>query len=201
MTSRILKPGTLVVLEGLDKTGKTTQARALERALDSAATEHVRMPRGFTCFTDELYTMLESDLRKPTSGVAKQLAHLACHAESVPRVAEILRERAVLLDRWWWSTVAYGWYSGEVRNAGVTHDVFMGLVRSIWGSLSPSVIFMFDQPYEADSNNSSPIYEGYQALAREQAEVTVRVPIDTPETVTAFILDELASRDLLANLS
>lgn len=198
MTSRNLKPGTLVVLEGLDKTGKTTQAKALERALDSASTEHVQMPRGFTCFTDELYTMLESDLRKPTSGVAKQLAHLACHAESVPRVVEILRERAVLLDRWWWSTVAYGWYSGEVRNAGVTHDVFMGLIRSIWGGLSPSVIFMFDQPFEADSNNSNPIYEGYQALAREHEGVTVRVPIDTPETVTAFILDELASRDMLA---
>jgi dTMP kinase len=194
-----VKPGTLIVLEGLDRTGKTTQAKALSAALDPAATEHVRMPRGFTCFTDELYTMLESDRRKPASGLARQLAHLACHAESVPRINEILRERAVLLDRWWWSTVAYGWHSGEVPNQGVSKDVFMGLITSIWGSLDPSVIFLFDQPYEADVNNSERIKDGFHALERDYAQVTVRVPPGLPEAVTALIVDELGDRRLLAN--
>lgn len=201
MTSRTLTPGTLVVLEGLDGTGKSTQAQALELELDPTATEHVHMPRGFTCFTDETYWILESELRRPTSGVAKQLAHLACHAESMPRIVEILQERAVVLDRWWWSTVAYGWHSGEVPAAGITYDAFMNLIQSIWSPVTASVVFMFDKPHEADRNNSDPIFDGYQTLAREHEDVTVRVPSADAETVTAFILDELARRDLLANPS
>lgn len=194
-----VRPGTLIVLEGLDKTGKTTQAKALVEALEPASTEHVHMPRGFTCFSDELYTMLESDRRKPTSGVARQLAHLACHAESVPRINRILQDRAVVLDRWWWSTVAYGWYSGEVPNEGVSEDAFMGLIQSIWGQLHPSVIFLFDRPHEEDANNSDPIRHGYNILARDHPEVTQRVQAGKPEAVTTFILDQLAQRGLLTD--
>lgn len=199
MTKRFLNPGALVVLEGLDKTGKTTQATALEAALDPRATAHVHMPRGFTYFTEQTYAMLESEEHRPKSGLAKQLAHLACHAESMGRICEILAERAVLLDRWWWSAVAYGWYSGEVAAAGVSHETYMGLVREVWAPLTASVIFLFDRPHRDDANNSDPIYEGYQELSRGHGDVTVRVPTGDAESVTEFILSEFGRRGLLAD--
>jgi thymidylate kinase len=197
MSNRLLPPGVLVVLEGLDKTGKTTQAQALEVALDPQTTSHVHMPRGFTNFTEQTYALLESDDR-PTSGLARQLAHLACHAESMDRIREILAERAVLLDRWWWSAVAYGWYSGEIPAAGVGRETYMGLVREVWAPLTASVIFLFDQPHELDANNLRRIHEGYQELASEYDDVTVRVPPGDEKSVTTFILDTLGSRGLLA---
>ncbi|MCR6493530.1 hypothetical protein [Cellulomonas sp. P24] len=196
MTGRILKPGTLIVLEGLDKTGKSTQAAVLERELDPATTEHVHMPRGFSHFTAATYAMLEDDACRPASGVAKQFAHLACHAESMPRIVDLLHDKAVLLDRWWWSTVAYGWYSGDIPKSGITREAFMNVIQGIWSPLTASVIFVFDQPYEADSNNSGPISNGYQDLARGADDTVVRVPTAGVAEVTAFILAELRRRDL-----
>lgn len=196
MTGQILKPGTLVVLEGLDKTGKSTQAAALERELDPATTEHVHMPGGFSHFTAATYALLEDDACRPSSGVAKQLAHLACHAESVPRIVELLHDKAVLLDRWWWSTVAYGWYSGDIPKSGITRQAFMNIIQSVWSPLTASVIFVFDQPYEADRNNSGPISNGYQELTSEAGDAVVRVPTAGVADVTDVILAELRRRDL-----
>lgn len=199
MTRQLLRPGTLVVLEGLDGTGKTTQARALETVLDPQTTSHVHMPRGFTHFTEQTYAMLESDEFRPKSGLAKQLAHLACHAESMSRICDILAERAVVLDRWWWSAVAYGWYSGEIPAARVSRETYLSLIGEVWAPLTASVVFLFDGPHRNDANNSDPIYAGYRQLAREYGDVTVWVPALDAESVTGFILDVLDGRGLLVD--
>lgn len=192
-----LRPGTLIVLEGLDKTGKSTQSDALRQVLDPSSTLHVHMPSGLTAFTDETYCMLESHLRAPSSGVARQLAHLACHAESVPRIREALGTGAVILDRWWWSTLAYGWYGGAIPAAGITETGFRNLIQSIWEPLIASTVFLFDKPYEPDANNSDPILDGYQQLAEAHSDLTARVPHGAADDVTAWIVTTLHSRDLI----
>jgi dTMP kinase len=196
MTDHTLKPGTLIVLEGLDKTGKSTQSDALRRILEPKSTSHIHMPSGLSVFTDETYSMLESSLRAPTSGVAKQLAHLACHAESVPRIRELLATQAVVLDRWWWSTLAYGWYSGDFPTAGVTETSFRNFIDSIWSSLSASVVFLFDKPYEEDANNSDPILSGYHKIANEHSGITVHVQQGDSSEVTDSIITALGDRNL-----
>lgn len=198
MTTIALEPGTLIVLEGLDKTGKSTQSQALQHVLDPSTTRHIHMPSGLCIFTDETYSMLESPLRAPASGVAKQLAHLACHAESVPHIQELLTSQAVILDRWWWSTLAYGWYSGDFPAAGFTEQAFRNLIDSIWTPLTASAVFLFDKPYEEDANNSNPILTGYQEIADANPDLTVRVPQGDSGTVTKLIIAELRKRDLLA---
>tara|TARA_R110002051_G_scaffold60578_14_gene111095 strand:+ start:6020 stop:6619 length:600 start_codon:yes stop_codon:yes gene_type:complete len=197
MTTYSLKPGVLIVLEGLDKTGKSTQSEALRRVLDPSSTRHVHMPSGMSAFTDEAYSMLESALRAPRNGVAKQLTHLACHAESVPGIQEALMAQAVVLDRWWWSTLAYGWYSGDVPDSGITEAGFRNLIDSIWGPLTPSVVFLFDKPYEEDSNNSNPVLDGYRVLAREYQDLTVQVQHGGSAEITDSIVAELLRRDLI----
>ena len=198
MTRLALSPGTLVVLEGLDRTGKSTQSRALRQILEPTTTHHVHMPSGLSVFTDETYCMLESPLRAPTSGIAKQLSHLACHAESVPRIQELLIDHAVVLDRWWWSTLAYGWYSGDFPAAGVSETSFRNLVESIWSPLSASVVYLFDKPYQHDANNSDPVLDGYHEIAKAHLDLTVRMPQGDPDMVTDVILSTLRDRDLLA---
>lgn len=197
MSTLALKPGTLVVLEGLDKTGKSTQCEALRRCLDPTSTVQVHMPTGMTAFTRGIYSMLESDLRSPTSEVARQLAHLACHAESVPRILDLLRTQAVILDRWWWSTFAYGWDGGDLAAAGITPDGFKNLVDSIWSPVSASVIFLFDEPYAGDVNNSDLVRAGYRRLAHEYNTLTVRVSRGEPNQITDMLLAEMRSRSLV----
>lgn len=199
MTKLALKPGTLIVLEGLDKTGKTTQSQELRRLFDLSTTRHVHMPSGFTAFTDETYSMLESSIRTPQNGLAKQLAHLACHAESVPQITELLESTAVILDRWWWSTLAYGWYSGDISATSITESTYRALIDGIWSELKPSVVFLFDRPYDEDANNSDPILAGYRLIAAADPGA-VLVPQANPEIVTSFILDELRRRSLLATI-
>lgn len=197
MTNYALKPGTLIVLEGLDKTGKSTQSDALRQILDPSSTHHVHMPSGLSSFTDKTYSMLESSHDSPSSGVAKQLAHLACHAESVPRIVELLATQSVVLDRWWWSTSAYGWYSGDFPAAGVSEAAFQNLIDSIWSPLNASVVCLFDKPYENDANNSDPILSGYHELARTHQDLTFLVPQGEPGNVTASIITALRDRNLL----
>jgi thymidylate kinase len=96
-----VRPGTLIVFEGLDKAGKSAQASAVLRIAKPETLLPAHMPEGFTEFTNGVYELLEDPDRRPSSGVARQLAHLACHAESIPRILEALESRAVRLDRWW----------------------------------------------------------------------------------------------------
>jgi dTMP kinase len=78
-----------------------SKARA---APGTAAFAH--MPSGTTAFTKGVYALLEH--HPPESGLGKQLAHLACHCENMPVLLENSRPKALALDRWWWSTIAYG---------------------------------------------------------------------------------------------
>lgn len=192
----ILRPGTVVVLEGLDKTGKSTQIAALRDTLDRARTTFAHMPSGFTTFSVDIYRLLESAELRPQSGVARQLAHLACHAENMPYLAEQLKTQALLLDRWWWSTLAYGWYGGAIRDAGFTQSHFEELIQRVWAPITPSVIFVFDTPRQSDSNNLSGVAEGYALLLAANTDVAVQIPDLNAHDTTCFILDEIRRRGL-----
>lgn len=196
MTTVTLTPGTLIVLEGLDQTGKSTQAEALRNLLNPATTYHVHMPTGTTSFTRNVYNLLESADEAPTNGVARQLAHLACHAETVPQLQHLLQTGGVVLDRWWWSTFAYGWFTGDIPSAGITEAAFRNLVESVWGPVTASVVFLFDKPYGADANNTEPVVNGYRRLAGDNPN-TVVIPQEDVDEITVLMLEELRSRNLI----
>lgn len=191
-----LRQGKVVVLEGLDRTGKSTQLDALDEVLDAASVLFAHMPSGFTEFTQRVYEALESKTGKPASGLAQQLAHLACHAESIPALITALGSRAVVLDRWWWSTLAYGWYGGSVRDSGLSEAAFNELVQSIWAPIVPSVIFVFLTPLQMDENNANGVKAGYRALMNQHADRAVLIPVLSPEDTRRFIIDELLRRGI-----
>lgn len=49
---------------------------------------------------------------------SKNLVHcpdlMGPHAENIDALAQARRSSGVLLDRRWWSTVAYGWFAGSL---------------------------------------------------------------------------------------
>jgi dTMP kinase len=193
-----LRSGSLVVLEGLDRTGKSTQRDRLS-ALNwtDPGPVFIHMPSGLTQLTTEIYALTERT--KIGSALARQLLHLACHAGNMAAISDARQRRGVFLDRWWWSTVAYGWYAGHLAEAGVSEVAFFGMINAIWSSQSADLVFLFNSPFEHDELNRDEVLRGYAALAEEYSEITVIVPPGDQETTTDFLIDHLRHRDLLHN--
>jgi dTMP kinase len=97
--------GLLLVLEGPEGVGKTTQAAALLRALPS--TEAFREPGG-TPLGDEIRSLLLSPDHVAIGARAEALLFMAARAQLVERIeARLAAGKTVLLDRFFLSTYAY----------------------------------------------------------------------------------------------
>ena len=112
--------GRLLVLEGPEGVGKTTQVAALLRALPAA--EAFREPGG-TPLGDEIRTLLLSPSHVAIGARAEALLFMAARAQLVERIeARLSAGTTVVLDRFFLSTYAYqivgrGLPAEEVRRA------------------------------------------------------------------------------------
>jgi len=106
-----------------------------------------------------------------------------------------LKERGIVLDRWWWSTIAYGWYGG--LKGRVEKDSFFGAVDMVWRGVDADLIFLFLSPHAEDKNNADSITAGYEFLRSRDSARTVLVPQRSSEQTTEFIVSELRSHGLV----
>jgi len=190
-----LRPGALVVLEGLDRAGKSTQQAAFARVRwDPPEPLLVHMPSGLTDLTQALYRITEQ--QSISSPLARQLLHLACHAENLPLLVEARRSSGVILDRWWWSTVAYGWFGADLRTK-MAESAFFGAIDLVWGGVRADVLFLFLSSFDDDPHNLPPVVEGYKWLAEQQPDLAVEVPVLKPDETFAFLTNELRRRSLI----
>src|ERR1700681_4914725 len=189
-----LRPGAVVILEGPNKAGKTTQREGIRRlAWEEPIPLITHMASGVTELTRVIYGVTEN--QAIGSSLARQLLHLACHAENLPLLTAARRERGVLVDRWWWSTVAYGWFGGLDR--AVDEAAFLGTIEMVWGDFPADVVFLFLSAFERDPHNVSSIAEGYRSLASRYPAMSVEVPVLSEAETTDFMLSELGRRGLL----
>ncbi|WP_158853018.1 dTMP kinase [Saccharothrix deserti] len=185
-----------MVLEGLDRSGKSTQVQRLqELPWDEPRPVFSHMPSGLTTLTREIYRLTENE--PISSALARQLLHLACHAENVTALQEARHTSGLILDRWWWSTVAYGWYGADLAAHGVDESAFFTLINSVWARLSADLVFLFMTPFERDALNRDAVRRGYAELASRHAKITINVPADAPRATTDFLASQLAARGLL----
>jgi dTMP kinase len=185
-----LRPGCLVVLEGLDATGKTTQRETLAAASWAEPRPLVtHMPSGLTDLTAAIYRTTED--HPILSPLARQLLHLACHAENLPTLRQARRDRGIILDRWWWSTVAYGWFGGLRKE--LAENAFFAAIGMVWDGFDADVVFCFLQTYEQDNHNLDTVVEGYRWLAAHHPDLAVEVPAGSQAETTAFLLEHLGA--------
>lgn len=197
VTSHRLRPGALIVFEGLDSAGKTTQLDLLRARTDAGRVLFAHMPTGFRTFTRVVRDLLEDPAVRPESGLAQQLAHLASHAESVPALRRSLETHAVVLDRWWWSTVAYGWHGGAVEATGLKYHEFRALINAVWAGVIADVVFVFEHPHRDDANNNEGVADGYRQLRASAGPGAVLLPRGDRAAVAAIVDAELDRRGLL----
>jgi thymidylate kinase len=192
-----LRTGTVVVFEGLDKAGKSTQLDLLREAIDPVTTTFAHMPSGFGEFTRRLYRLLETTA--PTSVLARQLAHLACHADSIDDIVAAEERGAVVLDRWWWSALAYGLYANP-DTLGISKATFRELVEQVWKRVEAHVVFLFLTAHSADENNAPGVKEGYEAIVAESdPDRVVLVPVMSEKDTHVFVIAELVRRGLVVS--
>ena len=192
--SVVLRPGAVVVFEGLDRAGKSTQRDMLEAVVDPNSTSFVHMPSGLADFTRRIYRLLET--KPPTTTLAQQLAHLSCHSESMEQLLEAVRRGALVMDRWWWSTMAYGWYASQGA-LGLSETTFRGLIDEVWQGLEADVVFLFLHGHLPDDNNTQAVKGGYESLADAAGDQVAVVPALAEAETHEFILSELDRRGLI----
>lgn len=198
-----LKPSTLVVFEGLDAAGKTTQAEYFRAHGVNLSVQH--QPSGAPGIGREIYALTEN-YREELSPIARQLLHLACHAQHyndviIPSLAD---GESVLLDRWWWSTVAYGYFDGQVANESMSAEEFAELTKLPTRGIRASALFLFMHPWQEDAHNTEALIEGYQYLNHtfiEGVHAVIEVPQLSEQETHNFILDRLAELGLLGTIS
>jgi len=138
--------GALIVFEGGEGSGKSTQLRLLSRDLERHSVPHVclRGPGGTPLGTEVRRLLLdrESDIVPR----AEALLFMASRAQLVER--EILpaleRGELVLLDRFFLSTYAY-----QIAGHGLPEDEVQAANRFATGGLSPDLTLLFTFPVEA----------------------------------------------------
>ena len=135
--------GLFVTFEGIDRSGKTTQARLLCDSLGSEALG-VREPGGTEA--GERVRELLKDPAVPLGAEAEALLFAAARAELVARVIRpaLAEDRVVVSDRFLDSSLAY---QGEARGLGV--DDVAAVNRFATDGLAPDITFLLDLPLAA----------------------------------------------------
>ena len=200
MTTYSMHPGSLVVLEGLDATGKSTQLAALEAlAWDEPKPMFTHQPSGTSETSKQIYSITEKARDLKTHPITLQLLHLASHAEHYDSsILPALKDRSVVLDRCWWSTIAYGFFDGKLDRWCAIED-FIALCQLPTQGQLPTVVFLFNQPYALDEHNTHAVQAGYTFLASTYTPVrtVASVPSGTVKATTDWIVAELVSRGLV----
>jgi dTMP kinase len=194
--------GLFVTFEGIDRSGKTTQARMLRHALGGRAVA-VREPGGTR--VGERVRELLKDPAVEIGPHAEALLFAAARAELVERVIRpaLADGRVVVSDRFLDSSLAY---QGEARGLGV--DEVARINRWATGGLSPDITFLLalppaaaaergaeDDRFEAEGAGlQQRVMEAYERLAAKEPARWRRVAADRhPTEVHAQVLAAVES--------
>jgi hypothetical protein len=125
--------------------------------------------------------------------LAMQLLHLASHAQHYEtEILPALVRSSVVMDRCWWSTVAYGYFGGGLAEVMSPEDFEKLAVLPARGR-QPDMVFVLPA---ANTLDSKKVLEGYDWLLAKHASTSVAVPLLRIETTTQFIVRVLLETQL-----
>lgn len=201
MSKVVLKPRSLIVFEGLDATGKSTQLQTIkDLAMMPGAgifgddvPLFTHQPSGANSVGEAVYRITEDgNIESP---LARQFLHLASHAEhyTLDIIPHLAGGGSVFMDRCWWSTVAYGWPGVKALVPELRWWQFRDIARLPALGHMPDVVFLFTRPHQHDRHNTPAVEAEYERLFNTENEtsVVVRVPVGTVDSTTEFIMESL----------
>ena len=158
--------GKLIVFEGVDRVGKSTLTQGLVDRLNGLGilSEYATFPGtrpgtiGRVVY-DIHHNHAGIGIEKPSS-TALQALHIAAHLDAIERfiLPALDQGRWVLLDRFWWSTRAYGRASGADPSI---LDAMIHVERLQWRGAEPDMLFLIERK---ESTDDSMLHREYRAL-------------------------------------
>ena len=204
MTRMTRRRGLFIVLEGPDKSGKSTQARLLAEALRARGLTvlHTREPGGTSVAEGVRAVLLNPRLRiEPVAELFLYEASRAQHVSEKIRPA-LSRGEVVLCERFTMSTDAY---QGVARGLGLKTTRALSSVAT--GGLAPDLTVVLDIPVaEFDSRDRgraldrlerehasfrAKVRKGYRALARSSPNAVLIDATRSEQDVHARILGKV----------
>jgi len=190
---RLLKDGLLVVFEGIDGVGKTTQLQLVQEALEQAGWPvYTTRNLGGTPVGEKLREVIKSPVERPST---TNLYISVAIQEALIEAAQTWRDRGqlVLMDRGPVSLAAYEIYGGGLDPALGWQHVDDGMAR-----LKPELTIIYEADVDkaleharqkggqADYFESKPrdyferVAEGYRAAAERYSTQTVTIDANQP---------------------
>ncbi len=188
----------LFVFEGPDGVGKTTTVTAVEKRLRAMGRASVCLsfpgnePGTLGAHIYKLHHQpAQYDVAK-LSPLSLQILHVAAHVDNIERkILPLLREGTiVLLDRYWWSTLAYGVAAGVQLSQLKT---IIALEKHVWSGVTPTHLFLFSR---SQSLASQLIIDTYDDLYRQESNNYSVVKIENEDTIES--LAEEVTRSIVA---
>ena len=195
----------LIVFEGIDGCGKTTQVERLKQRLttDGISFRHLREPGGTELGERQRALLLDPATKAcPTAelfGYLQARAQL-CHEVIAPALAN---DELVILDRFYHSTLAYQAYGLGLDQAQVRAAILLAT-----GGIRPDlVLWLAVDPAEAQRRRAAArgqdriearglayqqkVHDGYRALVTSDGLVEIDAR-QTPDVITARVWDKIA---------
>lgn len=142
------KKGRLIVFEGPDGVGKTTLSEHTTNLLKLKGHDvlHYAFPGNEEGTIGRLVYEIQHDKNnyQQISKASLQALHIAAHIDAIETkiIPSFKSGKTIILDRFWWSTHAYGLVDG------VSPDILNALIaseRAAWQGISPDILFLIDR--------------------------------------------------------
>ncbi len=171
--------GELIVFEGPDGVGKSSLAKSLTDSLIASKilTQYVAFPGNKAGTIGDFVYRIQHNPQNAEitslSNTSLQALHVAAHLDAIESqiIPALSDGRTVVLDRFWWSTWAYGILSGLKIS---TLKAMIEMELSHWGSVFPSIVFLLipEDPFRKDVDMSTweRLKVEYQKLAEKERE-------------------------------
>lgn len=163
--------GGLLVLEGIDGSGKTMLTTALLKIMRSVGlkAEKISFPgRQPKTLGHKIYKWHHGDVGKSVTPLTLQALHVAAHLDVIEkRIIPLLKSgHWIVLDRYWWSTWVYGIASGCSAKA---LNLLIEAEKVVWREVTPTVVIWLERKPLATDTYSRKLRRAYSKLATQES--------------------------------
>jgi len=172
----------IYVFEGIDNVGKTTIVNELKEKLSEemdCECEIVAFPgneeRTLGALVYDIHHNNKKYFDYHINDASLQLLHVASHIDLIQRklLNEDISKKIILMDRFWWSTYAYG--LSEFLESDVINAVLASELK-YWEKIRINKIFLLerkDREKDFESDNDTLILQNYRGLASKEPKCQV----------------------------
>lgn len=190
----------IYVFEGIDNVGKTSIVQKLRTKIcETNEYDCINIafpgnePRTLGSLVYDIHHNNNKYFDMTINDASLQLMHIAAHIDLIQRkhIGECSLSKIILMDRFWWSTYAYGLAGGLGKNV-VCSIIAPELIY--WGKINVKKIFLLERENrkrEFNAVKDSEIIRNYRELAEREKKCTIIRNNDSLDKVVNKIYDNI----------